>query len=54
VAGIFTVLWATKDRAAKAHKRTSIKIGRIGEPPLALDDMDEALLRQLLGVKEPA
>jgi hypothetical protein len=54
VAGIFTFLWAAKDRAAKAHKRTNIKIGRIGEPPLALDDIDEALLRQLLGVKEAA
>ena len=54
VAGIFTFLWAAKDRAAKAHKHTNIKIGRIGEPPLALDDIDEALLWQLLGVKEAA
>jgi hypothetical protein len=50
VAGIFTFLWAAKDRAAKAHKRTNIKVGRIGEPPAALDDADETLLRRLLGV----
>jgi hypothetical protein len=51
VAGIFTFLWAAKDRAAKAHRRTNIKVARMGEPPLALDDMDEALLRRLLGVE---
>ena len=50
VAGIFTFLWAAKDRAAKANKRTNIKVGRIGEPPVPLDDVDEALLRRLLGV----
>lgn len=54
VAGIFTFLWAAKDRAAKAHTRTNIKIGRMGEPPLALDDLDEALLRRLLGMEEAA
>jgi len=41
---------AAKDRAAKAHKRTNIEIGRVGEPPVALDDVDAALLRRLLGV----
>jgi hypothetical protein len=51
VAGIFTFLWAAKDRAAKAHKRTNIKVGRMGEPPLALDYVDETLLRRLLGVE---
>jgi hypothetical protein len=39
-----------KDRAAKAHRRTNINVGRMGEPP-ALDDVDEALLRRLLGVE---
>jgi len=50
VAGIFTFLWTAKDRAAKANRRTNITVGRIGEPPVALDDADETLLRRLLGV----
>jgi hypothetical protein len=44
VAGIFIFLWAAKDRAARANKRTNIRIGRMGEPALALDEVDEALL----------
>ena len=51
VGGIFTFLWAAKDRAAKQNRRTNITIGRIGEPPLALDDADEDLLRRLLGLE---
>ena len=31
VGGIFTFLWAAKDRAAKANRRTNIMVGRIGE-----------------------
>jgi adenine C2-methylase RlmN of 23S rRNA A2503 and tRNA A37 len=50
VAGIFTFLWTAKDRAAKANRRTNIEVGRMGEPPVPLDDVDEALLRELLGL----
>ena len=51
VGSIFEFLWKVKDRAAKEGRRTNIKVGRLGEGEVSLDDADESLLRRLLDVK---